>query len=187
MIMEEIWRDIEGYEKLYQVSNLGRVRSLDRVITTKYGVVYPYKGRILKMKKNNSGYSVVSLSKDGKVKDFLIHRLVAKAFIPLEDYNGMEVNHINFDRNDNNVNNLEWITRKENMEYSNNAGHFKGVNAKHSEEEIRVIRKMYKDGLKIPQIILELYNLTSKDDSKEYDRKRLWISKIVNYKIWKHL
>ena len=99
----------------------------------------------------------------------------------------MEVNHINFDRNDNNVNNLEWITRKENMEYSNNAGHFKGVNAKHSEEEIRVIRKMYKDGLKIPQIILELYNLTSKDDSKEYDRKRLWISKIVNYKIWKHL
>ena len=77
--MEE-WRDIQGYEGLYQVSNLGRVRSLDRTIETRSGK-RRYKGRILKDCVKENGYHIISLWKNGTNEVFFVHKLVAEAFI----------------------------------------------------------------------------------------------------------
>ena len=101
----EIWKDIKDYEGLYQVSNLGRVKSL------KYG-----KEKILKSCKLNNGYLIVNLHKEGKQKHYYIHRLVATAFIPNPD-NLSQVNHINEDKTDNRVENLEWCDNKYNINY----------------------------------------------------------------------
>ena len=98
--MKEVWKDIEGYEGLYQVSNLGRVK---RVKTD----------RILKGCKDKGGYLVIGLYKNNVMSTKTIHRLVAQAFIPNPE-NKPEVNHIDEDKANNKVNNLEWMTRKEN-------------------------------------------------------------------------
>ena len=104
----EIWKDIEGYEGLYQVSNLGRVKSLGNNKTRKE--------KILKSTKNTNGYLEVQLCKEGKHKKYLTHRLVAQAFIPNPN-NLLEVNHINEDKTDNRVDNLEYCDRKYNCNY----------------------------------------------------------------------
>ena len=114
--MEEIWKDIKNYENYYQVSNLGRVKSLDRVIKdTKSKRLY--KGKILKLTLCNWGYLTVSLKKNSKSKKFLVHRLVAETFIP--NPNKLEVvNHKDENKLNNFVDNLEWSTIKDNMLYS---------------------------------------------------------------------
>lgn len=111
--MEEIWKDIEGFDGIYQVSNLGRVRSLDRYVNTaiRHSEVRKTKGRILKQGCNVHGYSVVSLGKNHKT--YTVHRLVAKAFIPNPE-NKPEIDHINTIRKDNRAENLHWVTRSEN-------------------------------------------------------------------------
>lgn len=125
--MLEIWRDVKGYEGLYQVSNLGRVKSLERVVKNKngYRVV---RERIIKTSNNNSGYETVSLVRKGKYKTYLVHRLVAMTFPDLvywtEDAKGkpfdeLQVNHKNeFEKTNNCVDNLEWCTAN----YNNNYG-----------------------------------------------------------------
>ena len=102
--MEEIWKDIEGYEGIYQVSNLGNVRSLNYKNTGET--------RILKTRINRCGYICVCLGR--KRKDFKVHRLVAIAFIPNPE-NKPCVDHINAIRTDNRVENLRWVTHEENM------------------------------------------------------------------------
>lgn len=123
--MVEIWKDIKGYEGLYQVSNLGRVKSLERIITKKNGVTLPIKEKILQYGIDRKGYYFVGLYKNSKGKNKSIARLVAEAFIPNPD-NKPEINHINTIRTDNRVwvnedgsieydkSNLEWCTHKEN-------------------------------------------------------------------------
>lgn len=103
--MEEIWKDIAGLEGLYQVSTYGRVKSL------KYG-----KERILKQSKNSSGYLTVSLYIEGKTFSKVVHRLVAIAFIPNPE-NKIEVNHIDEDKKNNRLENLNWMTSKENSNW----------------------------------------------------------------------
>lgn len=108
----EIWKDIKGYEGLYQVSNMGRIKSLGNDKTRKE--------KILSLKPNNKGYIRVYLCKNGKRKHFSVHRLVAEAFLPNPD-NLPVVNHKIDDfehRSDNRVENLEWCT----VEYNNNYG-----------------------------------------------------------------
>jgi hypothetical protein len=120
--MEEIWKAIEGYEGLYEVSNLGRVRSFDRLIerphprNTSMTMTYRKKGRILKMKINPSGYLYVDLWKDKKPHTVVVHRLVATAFIPNLE-NLPEVNHIDEDKTNPVVTNLEWVTHSGNMRH----------------------------------------------------------------------
>lgn len=109
--MEE-WRDIDGYVGLYQVSNLGRVRSLDRIDS----MGRLRQGQILKITDNAKGYKKVMLCKDGKHINKYVHRLVAQAFIPNHN-NLTEVNHKNEIKSDNRVENLEWTTHRDNMEY----------------------------------------------------------------------
>lgn len=106
--VQEIWKDVVGYEGLYQVSNIGRVRSIN------------FKGsgctRIRKQDISNNGYARVDLWKDRNGKHFLVHRLVASAFIP-NDNNLPEVNHKNECQLDNRVENLEWCDRRYNLCY----------------------------------------------------------------------
>lgn len=106
--MDEIWRDIKGYEGLYQVSNLGRVKRLKSK--------YMKSERILKEGITTGGYRLVVLCKNNKSKTFRLHRLVAEAFIPNPE-NKPQVNHIDENKANNNVNNLEWMTAKENINH----------------------------------------------------------------------
>jgi hypothetical protein len=112
---EEIWKDIEGYEQFYQISNQQRVKSLDRTVICKDGQIKPIKGRILKQRVDNrgKGYYIVTLCRRAIKVDFSIHRLVALAFIPNPD-NLPEVNHIDGDTRNNDISNLEWCTHQQN-------------------------------------------------------------------------
>lgn len=109
-----IWKDIKGYEGLYQISNVGQVKSLDRIVKHSGENERIQKGRILKPFFNkDTGYVEIGLSKNGKSKKHRIHRLVADAFVPNLE-NKLEVNHIDEDKQKNTAINLEWCTRKEN-------------------------------------------------------------------------
>lgn len=101
----EIWKDIEGYEGLYQVSNLGRVKSL------KFN-----KEKILKLLLDSKGYYKVNLYKNNKIKTYLMHRLIASAFISNPN-NLPQVNHKDEDKTNNKVENLEWCTVDYNINY----------------------------------------------------------------------
>ena len=117
--MEEIWKWIDGYENMYQVSNIGHVRSVDRYV---YCEVSPNKlqhlfGKALKIRTDKKGYATVGLSKDGKQKVGKIHRLVAQAFIP-NPLNLPQVNHIDGNKTNNNVLNLEWCDNSYNQKHA---------------------------------------------------------------------
>ncbi len=117
--MEEVWKDIIGFEGVYQVSNLGRVK----------GLPYRKKGfierdlpeRIKNTYTNHKGYLEVSLSNNGHTKRCFVHRLVMKAFIENTE-NKPQVNHINGIKTDNRLENLEWITNLENQRHSYKTG-----------------------------------------------------------------
>lgn len=106
--MKEIWKPIEGYEGLYEVSNFGRVRSLDHFETNGVCVIL-YKGKNIVGSVSKHGYHVVSLCKHGVQKSFKTHRIVAKTFIP-NPKNYPCVNHKDQNRLNNFVDNLEWCT-----------------------------------------------------------------------------
>lgn len=112
MNSEEIWKPVVGYEGLYEVSSLGRVRSLDRYDRMNHF----WKGRILKLCTDGAGYLMVGLCSNSKVKTYKVHRLVAQAFIPNPD-NLPEVNHIDEDKRNNRVDNLEMCDGKYNSNY----------------------------------------------------------------------
>lgn len=115
--MTEIWKDIEGYEGLYQVSNLGRVKSLERVVSRSDGRTQKVSDKIRKSYLDDDGYPRLSLSREGAKKTVKIHRLVAQAFI-YRKAGASEVNHLNGNKQDNSVSNLEWVTSEENIEHS---------------------------------------------------------------------
>lgn len=119
-INKEIWKDIKDYEGLYQVSNLGRVRSVDRtyIQKAKNGSIlsHTYKGQILKPN-NVKGYLQVVLQKHKNIKWEKVHRLVAQTFIS-NPKNKREVNHKDGNKQNNCVNNLEWVTISENQLHS---------------------------------------------------------------------
>ena len=117
--MEEIWKDIPGYEGWYQVSNLGRVKRLKKIHCNHGKRKIVEREHILKPVADKKGYSIVILSNGGKDKKHLkVHRLVADAFIENKE-NKPQVDHINRIRSDNRVDNLRWVTNSENQYNSN--------------------------------------------------------------------
>lgn len=114
---QEKWKDVKGYEGLYQVSNLGRVRSLDHYASNGYTDIL-YKGKILTAWLDSRKYYLMVTMKN---KNYLIHRLVAQAFIPNPD-NLPEVNHKDGNKANNCVDNLEWCTSKQNKEHAYKTG-----------------------------------------------------------------
>jgi len=151
----EVWKDVPNYEGLYQVSSFGRVRSLPR----KHSPTI----RIMKLMVNSRGYLVIILSKYGVKKGFKLHRLIAEAFIP-NSYSKPQVNHIDGDKRNNSLSNLEWCTSSENIRHAFDTGlkfackgedHGRSTLTRDQAEEIKYEHK----DLSVIQIA-ELYGIT---------------------------
>lgn len=116
-LANEEWRDVIGYEGKYQVSCLGRVRSVERLIkTNRFNITKLVKGRIMKLKLRREGYLEVNLWLEGKYKTHKVHRLVAMAFIANPN-NYKEINHKDENKANNHIDNIEWCTSKYNVNY----------------------------------------------------------------------
>ena len=118
--MEEIWTPIIGYDNKFMVSNLGRVKSVARDVNNHTGIIHKPE-RILSTRQDNKGYVRVYLTKGQKTKYIPVHRLVAIAFID-NPMNKPQVNHIDGDKTNNNVSNLEWVTNSENVRHAYKMG-----------------------------------------------------------------
>ncbi|EJG0117201.1 NUMOD4 domain-containing protein [Staphylococcus pseudintermedius] len=117
----EVWKDVVGYEEYYQVSNEGRVRSLDRYTNNGNGC-FVRKGRVLKQGVNRTGYNFVMLTNaNGEAKNCKVHRLVAITFIE-NPFNKKTVNHKDGNKTNNHIDNLEWATYSENMQHAIDTG-----------------------------------------------------------------
>lgn len=153
----EIWEDITGYEGFYQVSNMGRVRSVDRVISHSHSGYSTYKGRVKKTSFDTRGYPHASLTVNCVCKTFKIHRLVAQAFIPNPEKKET-VNHKNGIKTDNRVDNLEWMTNTENMRHAHATGLKVGTKgsrhgmSKLTEADIPKIRILLNEGKTLEHI-----------------------------------
>ena len=155
--MTEIWKTIPDYEG-YEISSLGRVRSVDRFIKYKNGKICLHKGKLKIPQVNNAGYAQVSLYINKKAKICYIHRLVAFAFLPKPKDNQTQVDHIDCEKLNNNINNLRWVSPSENIKFrqinhpnaqarGENAG-----NAKLTNTEVRTIIERFNNGETISQV-----------------------------------
>lgn len=113
----EIWKEIPNYEGYFEVSNLGNFRSKDRQVPSRWGGTRNYPGKPLKVENMEDGYCRIVLMKDGHKKRFMCHRLVAITFIPNPN-NLPQVNHIDGNRSNNCVENLEWCTQSDNERHA---------------------------------------------------------------------
>lgn len=168
--MNEIWKDVVGYEGYYQVSNLGNIKALERQIR-KGDIIQTRKEKIKTLTKSPDGYLTVKLSKDGKDTRYQVSRIVAEAFITRpESDEYLEVNHKDFNRENNHVDNLEWLTHTDNVRYSNAVGRhvsLKGENnpnygnhklaeyfKEHPEEKIKLGRPGKQNGRCVPVCVV---------------------------------
>lgn len=170
--MKEIWKDIEGYEGYYKISNCGNVYSCNRQLQ-------------LSQLKKKSGYLKVNLHKKGEAKTFSVHRLVALAFLPNPD-NLPEVNHIDANKLNNNACNLEWCSHGDNMEHAFKTGlckrnepktkKKKGHGVKLTKEQVIAIRNEHQKNTR---------GFGCKSLAKKYKVSETTIKKILNHKTWK--
>lgn len=176
--MEEVWKDIKNYEGLYQVSTWGNVKRLEREINIndRYTIILK---EIISKPFLSRGYPRIHLTKNKKQRKFLIHRLVALAFIPNPE-NKPCVNHKNGIKTDINLDNLEWCTHKENTNHAILTGLLKleGERCNFSklrEFQVKEIRVLIKEGL------------SQREISEKYGIERSTVSVIKMNKSWRHL
>jgi hypothetical protein len=123
--MEKIWKPVYNYEGLYEISNYGEIKSIDRIVKSKSNRLC--KGKILKQVNDKYGYQTIQLHKNGKRSVFFIHRLVMLTFIGNEAGKS-QVNHKNGNKSDNKLINLEWMTPSENTKHAWKTGLAKKLN-----------------------------------------------------------
>jgi DNA-binding transcriptional regulator YiaG len=158
--MKEIWKDISNYEGLYQVSSYGRIRSLDHI--DRLGRLK--KSCVLSLRGHSSGYKLVNLYRNSKRRSYRIHRLVAQTFIP--NHNNLpEVNHKDGNKSNNFIDNLEWVTSKENSDHKDKilgkcAKGEHHILSKLNNKEVKRIRGLLKEGKLTQQQIAEIYNVS---------------------------
>jgi hypothetical protein len=171
----EVWKDIPEYEGHYQISNLGKVRSLDRVVIFRLNRKRFFKGMILKNIFLTSKYYGVNLVKGKKRQQFTIHRLVATCFVS-NPFDFPEVDHIDCVKTNNNFNNLEWVTSEENTRRAKENGLMpKGVDnhkSKLTEEQILDIRSSH---------------LINVELARKYNVSKTLIGYIKKRKTWTHI
>lgn len=142
-----MYKAIKGYEGIYEVNELGQVRSVNRIVETKYGGNRKYDGKELKLLMDKGGYAMVRLCKNGVYKMMKVHRLVAGAFIPNPD-NLPQIHHINHDRKDNRAHNLKWVTSAEQID-----DHWRAAQTKTNGVRLRVvgngIDKIYNSAMEV--------------------------------------
>ena len=183
----EEWKDVVGYEGLYQCSNLGRVKSYDKTVNNHTGMKF-IPGKILHGNLTDEGYRNINLTKDKKNKVLKLHRIIAQTFIPNPE-NKPEVNHKNLNKDDNQVKNLEWATRKENCHHAwenrysktgqdirNKPRGEKCVHSKLSERQVGGIRSAHKR-----------YGIGYQTLSKLCGVSATTIKKVIENKIWSHI
>lgn len=166
--MQEEWRSVVGYEGLYEVSNLGNIKSLKKKNVTS--------NKILKLSLNKYGYSCTCFIKNKKMKNFLAHRVVAQAFIP-NPINKATVNHKNGIKTDNVVTNLEWCTMEENRKHAIDTG-------------LIDIKKGYFSNKKLTEkdiIDIRTSTLRQTDLARKYNVGRSNICLILQRKSWKSI
>ena len=175
---EEIWEDIVGYETKYQVSNFGRVRSLDRYPLFKDGRKRLLKGKVLKPVKDRNGRLYVKLSDNENVrKNKSISRMVATAFLGSPEDALLEVNHIDGNPLNNHIENLEWTTRQENMRHAFYNNLFRtGEDSPHNKVLISDVEDIFK--LKFVE------SKTNKEIATIYHVSRQTIDSIIKGESW---
>ncbi len=167
-MVEEIWRDVRGYEGLYQISNQGKLKS------SMWQENYVSKGSF-----NVKGYLRTQLVKNGKKTNYYLHTLVAENFISPRPYN-LEVGHLNGDKGDNRVENLKWVTQKENSRHRIQHGtHNRGeqnYSVKLTEKDVLLIRTLYKQKKFYQWELGEMFGI-----------EQATISSIMLRKTWRHI
>jgi hypothetical protein len=152
-LKQEIWKDIKGYEGLYQISNYGNIKRIKS------------RGRFLKGSVTNKGYRMVVLTKEKKERRIFVHRIIAQAFIPNPD-NYPIVNHKNAQKEDNSISNLEWTTIALNNKHAGSLGLMSRRGEKHyrsklNNNQVREIRQLYKLGKVEQKDLAEIYKVST--------------------------
>ena len=177
MFENEIWEDLVGYEGLYIISNFGRIKILPKIHINKSGCIIS-KEKFVKIYNRNQGYVGLSLSKNKNRINKYLHRLLADTFIPNPE-NKPHVNHKNGVKNDNRLENLEWVSAKENIQHSFNIGLSKRGENRHLSK------------LKNNQVLDIKDRLKNKEKqnniAKIYRVSNATITNIKNGKIWYHI
>lgn len=187
----EIWKDVRGYEGLYQVSSMGQVKSLDRIVLGKKGSPRKQKGIVMKPYCGKNGYPIAILSKDGRKKTHTVHRLMALNFLPNPE-NKRTVNHMDGIKTNNRLSNLEWATDKENVNHAwriglskprntNTDGKFKGEKSpasKLTNKDVEYIRSQSRKsgGTK-----------TDTELARELGVSGSTIDRVTTFKTWDHI
>ncbi|WP_286776576.1 MULTISPECIES: NUMOD4 motif-containing HNH endonuclease [unclassified Pseudomonas] len=178
--MQEVWKAIPGYESYYEVSDRGRVRSLERRTTDRLGRPFVRYGKLLSLNTEAKGYKSIRLCVETKHRTFKVHRLVAYAFLP-QPLDGQQINHINGIKDDNRPENLEWVTSEENMRHAFSSGLGRSslgennVRAILCADDVRQVRLLSADGMTCAAI------------SRHYRVSEATIRQILKGRNWSHV
>lgn len=183
--MMETWKPIPGYENAYEISDIGRVRSKDRYVkgfNSRYGEYQAFRlGRVRSAKTSKSGYPMINLLHGGIVKWFSIHFLVLSAFVSPRPSKDHQCNHKNGVKNDNRLENLEWVTRSENMRHAQRTGLWNFCGEAHDKAILTASQVLNIRHWKIST------NLTHQQMASYFGVSKSCVTHIVAGRTWKHV